>query len=91
MSCMDGNTFLTSLHWSAWTESGASGVGDVVANNCIPDCASGKWVHNPVLVNLSFPAIGPHRIKYFTNMTLSGPSIFSYSYTLASDGAELLG
>jgi hypothetical protein len=89
LACATGQQYLASLHWSEWTVSGASGEGELAADNCIPDCAEGKFVNNPVLISLSDPRTGQHGIRYFSKMTINGPSIFSFSLDLGHFGANL--
>jgi hypothetical protein len=89
LACATGQQYLTSLHWSEWTNISASGKGELAADNCIPDCAGGKFVNNPVLINLSDPRTGQHGIRYFTMLIISGPSIFSFSLPLNHFGADL--
>ncbi len=89
LACATGQQYLTSLHWSTWTDSGASGEGELAADNCIPYCAAGKFIDNPVLISLSDPRTGPRGIRYFSEMIISGPTIFSYSLKLNNFGADL--
>jgi NACHT domain len=89
LACATGQQYLASLQWSEWTDSGASGEGELAADNCIPDCADGKFVNNPVLIGLSDPRISKHGIRYFSKMVISGPSIFSFSLDLGHFGANL--
>jgi hypothetical protein len=58
LACATGQQYLASLRWSKWTDSGASGEGELAEDNCIPDCADGKFVYTPVLVYLSDPRTG---------------------------------
>jgi hypothetical protein len=89
MACGSGQEYLSSMHWSNWTGSVATGEGRYAVDNCAPDCADGKFLYNPVLITLSDPKTGPHGIRYFTEMIVSGPSIFSFSLEMGYFGTGL--
>jgi hypothetical protein len=72
----DGSGSLNNLKWSSWTTSLAAGTGVEYVDNCVPNCASGKFSHQNVDVVLwdSKPVKG-HRGEYgFTKMTTLFPS-----------------
>lgn len=50
LACADGNELLERLTWRAWGESQAHASGDLITNDCNPDCARGKDVRIPVRV-----------------------------------------
>jgi hypothetical protein len=89
MACATGQEYLSSMHWTKWTDSAATGEGEYAADNCVPDCAGGKFIDNPVLVYLADPRAGKHGVRYFTKMVINGPSIFSFSLKLGYAGADL--
>lgn len=50
LSC-DSSDLLVRLTWKRWTTKGASGHGYEGLNDCLPDCAQGKYRIYPVHVN----------------------------------------
>ena len=55
LTCADANDVLTGLHWVSWSTNAAFATGVEQINNCTPDCADGKFISYPVLVNLWRP------------------------------------
>jgi hypothetical protein len=41
LACADYGILLQGLHWTSWTAVGATAVGTLVYNDCVPDCADG--------------------------------------------------
>ncbi|MHC5902988.1 hypothetical protein ACVNF4_03595 [Streptomyces sp. S6] len=66
LACGDGNSRLTSLHWSSWTSREAEGRGVNVVNDCVPYCAAGKFHAYPVRVRLHAVRAG-----HYTEVTLT--------------------
>lgn len=89
MSCATGQQEITAIHWSRWTSSSAAGAGRISTDDCLPDCADGKNIVYPVLITLSDPRKSRRGVNYFTEMVLSGPTIYSSSYPLGLTGANL--
>jgi hypothetical protein len=58
IACGDGNVWVRSLRWSTWTSLKATGVGTWQQNNCLPDCARGRFLDYPVTLTLSEPMTG---------------------------------
>ncbi len=44
MSCGDGNAWWTGVKWSSFGTATARGIGDLHQNNCVPNCAGGRFV-----------------------------------------------
>ena len=42
LACADANTEITSTHWTAWTDAGASGTTDFGLNLCTPTCVASR-------------------------------------------------
>jgi hypothetical protein len=63
LSCGDGNTWLGKLKWSKWTNTQAVANGNYTANNCTPDCASGKTHSVAIKVTLSNPKTCPNQVN----------------------------
>lgn len=66
LACGDGNSRLTSLHWSHWTSQEAEGQGVNVVNDCVPYCAAGTFHGYAVRVRLHEPRAG-----HYTRVTLT--------------------
>lgn len=59
LACADHGALLQGLHWTNWTAAGASAVGTLVYNDCVPDCAAGHYHSVPATtVTLSVPVHG---------------------------------
>jgi hypothetical protein len=71
LTCADANDALTSLHWVSWSPVAAFATGIEQINNCTPDCAAGKFVSYPVLVNFwrIEPLPGHPGTFYFSRVT----------------------
>jgi hypothetical protein len=53
LTCADGGMIITEIKWQSWEVKGATGTGTYSQNICLPNCAEGKRVDVPVIVNLS--------------------------------------
>jgi hypothetical protein len=87
----DGSGALVHLDWTAWSTTIATASGVEYVDNCEPNCAAGKWSHQPVEVVLwrSQPVKG-HPGQYgFSRITELYPNSSSLndSYTSAPPGA----
>jgi hypothetical protein len=71
LTCADAGDVLSDLHWVSWTPSAAFATGIEQINNCTPNCASGKFINYPVLVDLWRPEGLPNHpgTLYFTRAT----------------------
>jgi hypothetical protein len=80
LACADGNAYLAGLHWAAWTPA-ARGTGTYWINDCVPDCAAGKFNAFPARVTLSRPEPlpRPRRGRYYSRITLVLPGPRCYS------------
>jgi len=65
----DGTHFITHLVWSRWKQSGAEAVGRYYMDNCVPDCARGRYHVYRVTMLLS-RVLTNHDQTYFAGMTL---------------------
>jgi hypothetical protein len=50
LTCGDGNTVLSGLHWASFGGTSAHASGTFEMNTCMPNCAQGKVVRYPVSV-----------------------------------------
>jgi hypothetical protein len=55
LTCADAGDVLARLHWVNWGTTAAFATGVEQINDCTPDCAGGKFINYPVLVNLWRP------------------------------------
>ena len=71
LTCADAGDSLTSLHWVGWGSGAAFAIGIERINDCTPDCAAGKFINYPVLVNLwrPEPLPGHPGTFYFSRVT----------------------
>ena len=71
LTCADAGDSLTSLHWVSWGSGAAFATGIERINDCTPDCAAGKFINYPVLVNLwrPEPLPGHPGVLYFSRVT----------------------
>jgi hypothetical protein len=71
LTCADANDVLADLHWVSWAPAVAFATGIEQINSCTPDCAAGKFINYPVLVNLwrPEPLRGHSGILYFSRVT----------------------
>lgn len=52
------SNYVEHISWTSWTPQEATGVGVLMTNNGIPDCASGTWTPHPgYVVTLDNPAV----------------------------------
>ncbi|MHC3469322.1 hypothetical protein ACYF6T_11445 [Streptomyces sp. 7R007] len=88
LACGDGNSRLTSLHWSKWGTDTARAEGVNLVNDCKPYCAAGTFHAYPVTVRLSDPHPWKKRptLWHFTEITLtypgSRPDVYAQTVTL---------
>src|SRR5437762_13262759 len=57
IACGDGNFYITKLHWTRWAASIATATGIAHRNDCVPDCAGGRFHTFRVSVRLSNPVV----------------------------------
>jgi hypothetical protein len=53
LSCADANAGWTTMTWSAWSASSATGHGVLRQNDCTPNCVSGTFINYRATVTLS--------------------------------------
>ena len=72
LACGDGNSRLTSLHWSHWGTDSAVATGINEVNDCKPYCAAGKFHSYAVTVLLDDPQPWKKHpdLPHYTQMSL---------------------
>jgi hypothetical protein len=70
LTCGDGNTVLTGLHWSSFGGSVASAGGTFEENTCNPNCAQGKVVRYSVTVKVSEPRTCKKDLRVYNKLAL---------------------
>jgi hypothetical protein len=70
LSCADANWSLTGLHWQTWGSTGYA-TGTTVMNDCVPNCALGKFYYFPSSVVVWRPEALPkhHGVQYFSRVS----------------------
>ncbi|MGW1002671.1 hypothetical protein [Streptomyces sp. NPDC002520] len=73
LACGDGNSVLTQLNWTQWTDQSAVAEGMNAVNDCKPYCAAGKFHSYPVTVRLERPEPWKKdpNVTHFTQMSLT--------------------
>ena len=71
----DSSRYLTKLSWTSWNATEATGTGLDYVDNCVPNCAQGKWSHTEAIVVLWRTRPVPHHKgrSAYTKMTLLYP------------------
>ena len=71
LTCADANDVLAHLHWASWGSSAAFATGIEQINICTPNCAAGKFINYPVLVDLwrPEPLPGHPGVLHFSRVT----------------------
>ncbi|MFF4957630.1 hypothetical protein [Streptomyces sp. NPDC001222] len=72
LACGDGNSRLSSLHWSHWDPGSATASGINVVNDCNPYCAAGTFHSYPVVVRLDRPEPWKKdpQLRHYTQLSL---------------------
>jgi hypothetical protein len=55
LTCADAGDVLAHLHWVSWGPTAAFATATEQINDCTPNCAAGKFINYPVLVDLWRP------------------------------------
>jgi hypothetical protein len=89
LGCATGQVLLTSLNWSTWTASQATGTGQLSEDNCEPSCADGTFENTPVQVTLSeLDENTANTSTYFVRLIMVGNGgEFPITYQLGQNGA----
>jgi hypothetical protein len=84
----DGSGALVKLAWTSWNGTEATGTGVQYVDNCLPNCAQGKWTHeNAVVVLWRGEPVAHHKgQKAYSKMTLLYPAS-GKTQTLTPPGA----
>ncbi|MCF1765229.1 hypothetical protein [Corynebacterium argentoratense] len=73
LACADNNDELVNIKWNSWTDTQATGTATRRTNECIPNCADGKFVESQVEVALINPAnLGTSPDVEFTTLMVDG-------------------
>jgi hypothetical protein len=70
LTCGDGNTVLTGLHWSSFGGSVAHASGTFETNTCNPNCAQGKVVRYSVTARASEPRTCKKGLRVYNKLAL---------------------
>jgi hypothetical protein len=71
LACNDGNFQITRLIWSRWANIAAVAKGAAHVNDCLPNCAAGKFhIYRGVHVVLSRPRSCSGHLRLFTRISV---------------------
>ncbi len=70
LACADDGVRIEGLSWAGWTATTARGHGTLWENQCVPDCAEGKFARYPVAVTL-FAVKPSSEGPWFSRLTLT--------------------
>lgn len=86
LACADGNDALVHMAWTSWAPRLASGYGTETLNDCVPNCAEGKFRSYPVdVVFWGGAAVKAHPAgQRYTYYTLIYPGTRPPHYSLVN-------
>jgi len=59
-ACGDGGVYFGKIRWSSWDMNGATGVGTLYYNTCVPNCSAGNvYTYPKTKITLGGSASGP--------------------------------
>jgi hypothetical protein len=70
LTCADDGVRIEGLTWADWTATAAEGHGTLWENQCVPNCAAGKFAKYPVAVTL-FAVLPSSKGPWFSRLTLT--------------------
>jgi hypothetical protein len=74
IACGDGGVNVTNIDWTSWSQTSATGSGDLQVNTCTPDCASGAIDSYPgSRVALTQP-VTSGGVRTFSCVTITSPA-----------------
>ncbi|HEY5195016.1 MAG TPA: hypothetical protein VIJ39_14260 [Solirubrobacteraceae bacterium] len=73
LTCGDGNTVLSKLHWSSFGGKSAGASGTLEMNTCSPNCAEGKVVRYPVTVSAGDTRTCKAGLRVYNKLSLRFP------------------
>jgi hypothetical protein len=83
--CNDGASTVVDLHWSAWSDSSATGAGQFYTHSCVPTCAKGTVTLYPANVSAWRVRSGDYT-RFSYSFTHGVPSGFGRSWTIDYNG-----
>ncbi len=91
LACADDGVRVEGLTWADWTATGARGQGTLLENQCVPNCADGKFAKYPVTVTL-FAVEPSSKGPWFSRLTLTWgrdrpPNQAPSTFTLEAPGS----
>jgi hypothetical protein len=92
LACADDGVRVEGLTWADWTASAARGQGTLLENQCVPNCADGKFAKYPVTVAL-FAVQPSSKGPWFSRLTLTWgrdrpPNQTPSTFTLEAPGSH---
>lgn len=92
LACADDGVRVEGLTWAGWTATAARGQGTLLENQCVPNCADGKFAKYPVTVSL-FAVQPSSKGPWFSRLTLTWgrdrpPNQTPSTFTLEAPGSH---
>lgn len=91
LACADDGVRVEGLTWADWTAEAARGQGTLLENQCVPNCAAGKFARYPVTVSL-FGVEPSSKGQWFSRLRLTWgrdrpPNQTPSTFTLQAPGS----
>jgi hypothetical protein len=79
------SSYMTGIVWKSWTADGATGVGTLMTNDGVPNCAQGTWTKHPSSVVI----LGNATVKAYCSDSGQRATALLFTSTNLWDGASL--
>ena len=81
----DGSGYVTNLVWSGWGNSQATATGTLKIDNCVPNCAQGKYTGYPATVTVA--GLKPYGtgLEAYSTIVVNAPTAPNGTYTYTQD------
>jgi len=81
----DGSGYVTNLVWSGWGNSQATATGTLKVDNCVPNCAQGKYTGYPATVTVA--GLKPYGtgLEAYSTIVVNAPTAPNGTYTYTQD------
>lgn len=81
----DGSWYLSGIRWTTWNRTMATGTAVSNVDNCLPNCATGKFIRENAVVVFWRPMVLHHQ-RSFTEITVLYPKS-GHTQTVTAAGA----
>jgi hypothetical protein len=83
IACGSGAEYLRGAHYSSYGRAAATGSADLVADDCRPDCARGRFVARPARFRLSRPVKCRDGRQYYSRVVANARGTPGSDYPIA--------